>query len=92
MSDADGLVKSGSMPNEAVLTPPVLERLVAKRAAVARDLEPEDPDLVATDEEVAARAEIVRRLFDKLGILPEIEELRRLDARRRDRLDKGERS
>jgi hypothetical protein len=86
MANSDAHFQAGSMQNPDVPFPDALLGFLDERAAAVRDVSYEDYAVLATDDEVQERAQIVRRLYDKLGILAEMEELWRLDAKRRARL------
>lgn len=78
------------MRNDNLQIPEALLRFLDERTAVDRKPSSETYDLAATDDEVKARADIARRILQKLGILEEMEELWKLDAARRLRLTKDE--
>lgn len=87
---SDQEFQHGEMRNEDIAFPANVTAFLDERSA-ARDeeLAQENADELPllTDEEVEERAAVTRRLLDKLGILSEVEELRKIDQER-NRLDK----
>jgi hypothetical protein len=85
MSRSDENVQRGQVRNEEIALPPALIRFLEERAAALEDdlVEPlpgEPP--TETPKDAEKRAEINRRILEKLGILSEVEELQKLDAKR----------
>ena len=75
----------GRVRNEEIALPPALTRFLDERSAAweeerAQPVPGEPP--VESAEDAEKRAEINRRILEKLGILSEVEELQELDARR----------
>jgi hypothetical protein len=83
-NDKDDLAR-GQVRNEEIALPASLTRFLDERAAAVEDdlaepLPGEPP--VDTPKDAEKRAEINRRILEKLGILSEVEELQKLDAKR----------
>jgi hypothetical protein len=86
MARSDENVERGQVRNEDIALPASLVRFLDERSA-AWDEERDQPlpgePPVESAEDAEKRAEINRRILEKLGILSEAEELQELDAQRR---------
>lgn len=85
MARSDENVERGLVRNEDIALPPSLVRFLDERSAALEEERvqplPGEPP-VESAEDAEKRAEINRRILEKLGILSEIEELQELYAQR----------
>ena len=85
MSKSDNNVQRLQVRNDGIPIPPFLPRFLEERSeAIEKEfLENSNGGFVPlTDEEVAERAKIQKRILEKLGISAEVEELQNLNSKR----------